>query len=262
MFKEGHRFKDCKGCAEGKRIEGYVLKKKAKKPLYLNIGSGRWKHPFWHTLDFPFEGYSKSDKNCDIAFDLMSMKQLPIQSASLEAIFTSHTIEHLNDPAVAYLFEDAYRLLEERWFFRITCPDAALAYSAFKRNDKLFWAPHHEKYSIEQLLLSSINTSSSQMMASEADAIEDNWVRTVVSSNAMEDALTLLSPEKCADSINRHPQSHDAWFTEDKLIEMLKTAGFKSARASRFGQSQCVAMRDTGYDTTRPDISLYVEAQK
>ena len=101
------------------------------------------------------------------------------------------------------------------------------------------------------------------MMADQASSIEHDWLRTVVSSNVMEDALTLLSPEKSVDLINRHPQSHDAWFTEDKLIGMLKTVGFKSAQASRFGQSRCVAMRDTGYfDTTRPDLSLYVEAQK
>ena len=66
------------------------------------------------------------------------------------------------------------------------------------------------------------------MMASEADVIEDNWVRTV-SLKCNGRCTNAALSRKCADSINRHPQSHDAWFTED-IDRNAKNRGLKSAR--------------------------------
>ena len=34
----------------------YQINKLSKNPLYLNVGAGRWYHPFWHNLDNPRGG--------------------------------------------------------------------------------------------------------------------------------------------------------------------------------------------------------------
>ena len=245
-------------------LDGYDEFRKNESPRYVNIGSGKWRHPYWHTLDYPFEGYEKSQGGCDIVFDLMSMSPLPIKEDSLDAVYTSHTIEHLNNQAVMHLFSEVLRCMKRGAIFRITCPDASLAYSAYLREDYHFWRPHHHWHTKEQLLLSTINTSASTMIDSDLVAkTSDTMVCQTLTENGIEEAFDKLSPEKSKEIINAHPQSHDAWFTEKKLVNMLLNSGFTNVWTSRFGQSRSVIMRDTGYfDKTRPDISLYVEASR
>jgi hypothetical protein len=56
-----------------------------------------------------------------------------------------------------------------------------------------------------------------------------------------------------------YPRHHDSWYTEEKLIRLLKNAGFSKAYPSRYGQSKTVNMRDTEkFDYMHPQISLYI----
>lgn len=246
------------------KMGGYDIRVKPEKPRYLNVGAGKWRHPLWHNLDHPFEGYEKSQGSLDIAHDLMSDKPFEIADNSVKAVFTSHTIEHLNDQYVLRMFKNIYRCLEPGGYFRITCPDAALAYRFYSLGDKSFWEPHDKDYTLEQLFLSVFSASYSNIMdADEKYRISDEEVKRVFTEMPMEQAFDHFTKDKPVSLISKHPQSHDTWFTEEKLMRMLAEAGFTNVWASKYGQSICQPMRDLGYfDTTRPDISLFVECQK
>lgn len=246
------------------KMGGYEIRQKPEKPLYLNIGAGKWRHPIWHNLDHPVEGYEKSHGSTQIAHDLMSDQPFDVADNSLKAAFTSHTIEHLNDECTLRLFRNVYRCLEPGGYFRITCPDAELAYRAYQRGDKSFWEPDDKKYSLEQLFLSVFSASCSSIMnADEFLLISDDEVKRVFADLPMEEALNHFTKDKPVSLIAKHPQSHDTWFSSEKVIRMLKEAGFENVWDSRYGQSDFQPMRDTGYfDTTRPDISLFVECRK
>lgn len=246
------------------KMGGYDIRQKPEKPLYLNVGAGKWRHPLWHNLDHPVEGYEKSHGRLDIAHDLMSDQPFDVEDNSLRAVFTSHTIEHLNDAYVLRMFKNVHRCLLSGGYFRITCPDAALAYAAYQRGDKSFWEPDDKKYSLEQLFLSVFSASCSSVMdGDEENRVFDEEVRRVFSEMPMEEAFNHFTKDKPISLISKHPQSHDTWFTVDKLKSMLIEAGFTDVWESRYGQSICQPMRDMGYfDTTRPDISLFVECRK
>ena len=230
----------------------------------LNIGAGRWYHPLWHNLDHPFEGYDKSQGTVDFVHDLTAGDPLPIESGQLSAIYTSHTIEHLNDYCTGVLFNECFRCLEPGGYLRITCPDAALAHAAYCRNDKLFWYPHDADLSIEQLLLSSFATSQSGLMPdTTVKKVSDEEIRQIFDTLPLDEAFNTFCDRVTLEQIRRYPQSHDTWFTHEKVIQMLKAAGFSNVWASSYGQSYCPKMRDLGYfDQTRPDLSLYVECRR
>src|SRR5688572_7434797 len=63
------------------------------KKLFYNIGAGNFYHPYWTNVDFKSEWYSTNEETSlsGIHFDLMSLKNLPIDSDSAELVYSSHT---------------------------------------------------------------------------------------------------------------------------------------------------------------------------
>jgi hypothetical protein len=87
------------------RLHLYSVKQRPPRPLYLNVGAGNWSHPFWHNLENPVEDYGKSTaQDVDVIHDLTSEEPLPLEDDSLEAAYTSHVVEHLNDKFCQQLF--------------------------------------------------------------------------------------------------------------------------------------------------------------
>lgn len=78
---------------------------------FYNVGSGSFFHPCWTNIDFVSDWYGGVQKNV-IHHDLMSPDPLPIPTGSAEIIYSSHTIEHVEETAVAKLFREAYRSLK------------------------------------------------------------------------------------------------------------------------------------------------------
>ena len=94
---------------------------------FYNIGAGAFRHPFWTNIDLKSEWYSSVQKNSNfINFDLFSLKKLPIPDNTTEIVYSSHTIEHINDEAAQNMFNEAYRILKEGGIFRITTPNIDL----------------------------------------------------------------------------------------------------------------------------------------
>ena len=58
-------------------------------------------------------------------------------------------------------------------------------------------------------------------------------------------------------------KEHKTWFNAEKLLEMLKLAGFEEVYKSAYMQSRSPILRNPNFfDNTHPDISVYVEAVK
>ncbi|EGC77168.1 hypothetical protein [Treponema denticola] len=60
-----------------------------------------------------------------------------------------------------------------------------------------------------------------------------------------------------------HPEYHINWFNKDKLTRFLRSAKFDNIIQSAYGKSISPILRNTNlFDTTVPEVSLYVEAIK
>lgn len=243
----------------------------------FNIGAGTWRHEAWTNIDLPPQSdeFAKIQAPC-IFHDLVLGDSLPILEDTAELIYTSHVIEHLPDAHANKLFASAYRAMKQGGIFRVvTGPDADTDYSALLRKDKNWWY----FYDDEDYLDATVDHG--------PISLSDKWlfhfatprsIRSKTPCNRKYSAVEIdaLIDEYRADPVNlrnifteglefnlHHPGDHLSWWSAEKLIQQLLSAGFGIVEKSAYGQSRSVFMRDLScFDTTYPQISLYVEAVK
>ncbi|WP_100753538.1 class I SAM-dependent methyltransferase [Vibrio salilacus] len=246
------------------------------RPFY-NIGAGSFFHPLWRNVDFSNSWYK--DNKININYDLMELKPLPIDSDSAEIIYTSHTLEHINEEAVDNILSESFRVLKRNGVIRITVPDVNLYYEAYINNDKEFYRNSIKFYSdhtvIESLELNPMSeaslgaiflyyfaaTVSPLTKYSNKHNITDEQLKDIFNKHSYPKALDLIcknchfDPKKSGYHIN--------WMNTDKIIEKLEKLGFSEVYASAYGQSRNAALRDTKFfDNTVPGVSCYIEARK
>lgn len=246
---------------------------------FYNIGAGSFYHPYWTNIDYHSKHYSAIQKTPFINHDLTEKKPLPIADETAELIYCSHTIEHLDDSTVYHMLTEAHRALKQGGGVRLTTPDAELEYFAYRRRDRSFWywALSHSlpgrwehlytipmnQMSLEQLFLDHFASQLCEVSVDESalKKYSDDEIKKILDEKSMEEALDFFT-HQC--SFNKdYPGNHINWWSYNKIIEMLRAAGFIECYRSAYGQSHFEPLRNTTlFDNTHPRISLYVEAIK
>ena len=258
------------------RYDSFPAESLAERRFY-NIGAGSFRHAYWTNIDFATPYYRRAQRHPFLNYDLTALEPLPVESASAEIIYSSHTIEHVPDAAVAHLLAEAFRALKPGGVCRITAPDAALHVSAWRRGDRSFfrhfawydsggrWRAHFKapprEASLEQLLLYQLATPCASISKCSTHAFTDRQVQETFAAEPLAGAceryarLCAFRPEAPGDHIN--------WWSYEKLIAFFERAGFAGACRSAAGQSACAPLREAPlFDHTLPQLSLYVEAAK
>lgn len=247
----------------------FLYKEKPNKEiLYLNVGAGAWFHPYWENLDNPRADYTKS-LNASLNFDLTSGDSWPIKDNSLNIVYSSHTIEHLNDRFTLELMKQAYKKLKPGGFIRLTCPDIDVLLDAYRRKDEYVFKVCNTqdlnkplKYSIHQSLLLYFAGECSSVVSNKIN-ITDEEIQKEFQSLSNKDFLNKYSNMVSTEFVKNFPREHKTWFNAEKVVEMLKLSGFKEVYKSSYCQSRSPILRDPNFfDNTHPDISLYIEAVK
>lgn len=252
------------------RPDLYEEQSRPDEPTYVNLGAGDFFHPMWHNVDLPNEFYrSRQRQNIHIVHDLCSRSDLPFDSRSLKLVYTSHTLEHLPDEAVAHLLNEVYRCLRSDGTFRLTCPDMELQYRAYGLVDRDFW-PQPSPWgtysaTLEDRFLEHFATILTEQHADACRGVEPvmpGEFRQLFVSESKQEFFRSIVTRIPVGSNAAFPQGHCNWFTPSRLEAMLHNAGFSVVRESRFGQSADPRMRNTGlFDGTTPELSLYMECQ-
>lgn len=251
---------------------------------FYNIGAGSFHHQYWTNVDHPSAWYaSRLEDNLHIDWDLLELTPLPVPDGVAEAVYTSHTIEHITNAAAQNMFDEAYRILKPGGYFRLTTPDIAHELAAYRRGDRdlFYWIEDYSHpaamkalgytrrmtdASLGQVFLEHVATSTSELHGDGAPTrISDAELDRILSEMSDEEALDYCISKAPIEVQKKYPNNHINWWTEAKARRMLEAAGFApdSIRRSGYGQSWCPVMRDTQrFDSTHPKISLYVEAQK
>jgi predicted SAM-dependent methyltransferase len=247
----------------------YPETKRPEVPCYINIGAGSFYHPYWHNLDMPNEYYADSQKDrLHINCDLTSYQPLPFNDGTIKVAYTSHVIEHIRDEDVIHLFREVYRCLQPGGYFRITCPDMDLEYEAFSRGDDSFWKWPNAygvfNTSIEQKFLDHFATALTVTHPDKSiKKYTDHEIRDIFSNMSKENAFNFIVNQVPPDLQKNSPGDHINWFNTNKIMHMLKEVCFDHIYESRYRQSQCPMLRNIHlFDTTCPELSLYVECRK
>ncbi len=250
---------------------------------FYNIGAGSFSHQFWTNVDYESEWYSSNRSNTlkGISYDLFSLEPLPIDNDSAEVVYSSHTIEHINNAAAQNMFNESYRILKPNGFFRVTTPNIDLEYRAYQQNDRnyFYWIDTYSipknwkrakynkplnKASIEQIFLTHFASSVSTLHSDgTTERIDDKQLNELFGKMKYEDVLDHCTFKCPVEIQKKYPGNHMNWWNFPKLSSMLRQAGFTKIYLSSYGQSFCPILRNTTcFDNTHPKISLYVEAIK
>ncbi len=250
---------------------------------FYNIGAGSFRHPCWTNIDNRSDWYGNVfgvDSN-GIEYDLLSGEPIPVADGSAELVYTSHTIEHLDDACVQHLFNESYRILKPGGTFRIICPDIDLEYAAWKNNDRefFFWyndptnnenldakmlAKPFKDASVTQLFLEEFATHTSELVLDGSEPrISDVEFHRIFDEMPYEDALDHCVSRCPLELQRKYPFRHMNWFNEKKVTRMVQQSGFNDVYPSRYRQSKVAVLRNHRFfDNTLPMLSLYMEAVK
>lgn len=209
-------------------------------------------------LDYPTQWYNYNNAFIDCCFDLTTNKPLPFFDNSVAFFYSSHTLEHIPQEFCQHILDEIYRCLRPGGAVRLTMPDFDLAYSAFSKNDIEFFV----KYPAENIDESFLDFFATYLK----DKVSSEELRKSYNSMGKEEFGDFYTQQIPRDSQKISPGAHVNWWNYEKLERMLRQVGFKniyrsSACGSRFSEMRSVG-RDCGFDSTHPEISLFVEAVK
>lgn len=99
----------------------------------MNIDIGGQKHRrdlkgLWKIVD--------SSSNADFVFNLNKSRPLPFKDNSVDNIYTSHTLEHIDPVNLTFVFRDFCRVLKPNGKCRVVVPDCRHAIKLYLKNPK------------------------------------------------------------------------------------------------------------------------------
>ena len=234
---------------------------------YLNIGSGFFFHPYWQCIDLPAcssiyksvqgragRDFIPANLNTD-TIDFFSPN-------SFKAIYSSHTLEHLDRQRIPSLFLQLSSLLAPEGTFRICVPDLLSFYNINKArhkmdpSDMLFFM----REAFTPLYAFLVSLSESEMFQHlEYLHLCFNKFKFLEYLDFLPEYLSLNSTA----TENFSPDFHLSYPTEDFLREVALASGFSEAYRTVRGLSRdsCFANKFL-FDTTIPEYSLYMEFVK
>lgn len=262
-------------------LAGYNLQIKYKKriltneinKLNLNIGAGNYIIDGFKSLDLYSKHYYP-DKNSflkdRIEYDLRKDK-IPFDDNSVDNIYISHVIEHVEDKFVIRFINESYRVLKPNCVLRIVCPDGKFLFkiSQFK-NDYWHWRKVTSFSNKDRYLTDWNNIEQYDYLVREVSTPNCRYYKNKVLSNfPNNEDLKKLNYDEFKKLVSKnlifrkdHPGDHINLHDYESLKKMGISAGFSNIIESKKLGSVSSIMQSDEFDRTAPQMSLYVDMVK
>lgn len=222
-------------------IEQKILNKSMK----INVGAGKWEKEGWKTVDCYQEA--------DIQVDLRKCTPFPVADNMIEKVFSSHCIEHIEDPHFEFMLKELYRCMKSGAVIRLACPDADGAFEAYKRKDiKWFDGIISLGHLGERMVNFFVSYERGGPKISQEEV--DEKFNTLGKEEFIRWCISLCDR-------SRPYIAHINGFYYEKLERQLKEAGFVKIERSSFKGSRDEELRGPEFDL-HPSVSIFVEAYK
>ena len=112
--------------------------------LHANIGCGSYVIDGFISVDYYSKGYYSSEKFDRVHYDMRN-DPLPFENASLDTIYCSHVIEHVETEHVNNFLKESLRVLKPGGVLRVVCPDSKYLYEQLMNHPEYFsWHPFYD----------------------------------------------------------------------------------------------------------------------
>jgi len=242
------------------------------KGINLNVGAGSYVIPGFLNLDFYTPHYYKNKSKflkSRVEYDLR-VDNLPFEDNSVDNIYISHVIEHIESQFVIKFISESYRVLKEGGVLRIACPDGEFLYSVSKFNNG-YWGWRYptflnkERYEtdweeIEQydFLLRETSTPRCRFYVNKiSEAI-------IFPNDVKELSYQDYKQYVRSDLVfrNENPGDHINVWDFAELESVGSSVGFRYVVESKNRRSVSALMQSSWFDKTAPQMSLYVDFVK
>lgn len=234
----------------------------------VNLGAGPYfARDGWISADY-LPNFEKNNKNM-VHLDLSKdPDKLPFNN--LEAIYTSHTIEHFTLDVSARILRSAYNSLQPGGYLRICVPNAQLILDKVRADDLDYFVFLESFFSFHTGKKINVHDFGLHLLSQPLCKYDRKTIRKKDGTEYFKELLRTKTDKEIIHILNdlKHKQDnigtyHLSAYSEELLIEKLKEAGFSNVYGSAFMQSRYTAMREVPiFDGTHPWMSLYVEAIK
>ena len=239
------------------------------KDCCLNVGSGFFSHPYWVCVDLPAQSpiYKavQGRMNHDflpIDLNKKRLKEL-FKTETFNAVYSSHTLEHVSRSTIQHLFDDFYFILKTGGVFRMCVPDIVpLFHSA--RSCPLCDVPNQLLFFIRESYTPLYTALLKQTERDRLDIIFD--IRDRLHSFSFDDCIQYIIKihQNLDSSFSVYPPDfHISYPTAPFLMRVALNSGFSSYYTTSRGISSIPIFSNKFlFDTTIPDLSLYMEFVK
>jgi SAM-dependent methyltransferase len=220
--------------------------------------------PGWQTCDL-----IDSDYIIDLRNSL-----LPFDDNSIDAIHSSHMIEHISAESGLQLFKEIYRCLKPQGVCRLSSPDMDLLISRYKQKDWHFFLEADGEFILQRICKGDIPPESILIhnrfigwFASYSGRL-DTAGGPISDERTIEEALRNLSKYEfrdwCVSLLQPHRiYAHIHLYDYEELYKTLQSIGFSTIRKVGYGESASPYMTNPVIDSSRHKLySLYVECIK
>lgn len=223
------------------------------KGVFLNVGCGINKIDGLVNIDYYSNNYYSNNLFNHVHYDIRKDK-LPYLDNSVDGIYCSHVIEHIEASYIEKFFKESYRVLKPGSIFRVACPDIKYLYTNLINNPKYFsWHPMYKN--IEDAPTCFVDEVASVKAKQHNFGLQKKW---------FDYSYDELLKELCSDleyneeSVNQHISAWDF----ERISVLAKNIGFSYIIKSCFQGSLMEEFRGKDMDLTTPQMSLYVDIKK
>ena len=256
---------------------GYQISfKKIKKSIHngngklnLNIGAGKYVINGFKSLDIYTPHYYKSKDDFlkrRIEYNIRK-DSIPFKKNTVDNIYCSMVIEHIENEFVFKLLKESYRVLKKRGVLRIACPDSEFLFNVSKFDNDYWKWRHPTLMNKNRFETNWDELCQYDFLIKEIAAPRMRFYKNKINSKVIniDDARKIEYQDFCElikkDLFFRenHPGDHINNWDFKRLKEIGEEIGFKYVIKSKYRGSVSIEMQSDEFDKTAPQMSLYVE---
>tara|TARA_Y100000816_G_scaffold292513_1_gene288200 strand:+ start:1712 stop:2533 length:822 start_codon:yes stop_codon:yes gene_type:complete len=233
--------------------------------INLNVGSGGYNIDGFRDLDYLSEKYDKERAQTFIPYDMRNDK-IPFEDETVDNIYCSHVIEHIEEIHVKKFLEESSRVLKKDGVLRISTPDSKFLWNMLLKGKRYWEIDRYYNWFLSRgssrdecdeldFFIREIATAKLKVFSEKNKKYYDEVRKNIKDYKKV---LNILGNNKFdTNNIGDHITSWDF----EKIYNLSKEL-FTDVIESRHRGSISNDMRSEVFDRTCPEMSLYVDFRK
>lgn len=232
---------------------------------FINFGSGAFFHNRWKNYDYPGNSafYKSIQGNPGKDFNPIDLcdenLKVPEADNSVDLIYCSHTLEHINKKSSHRFLKECYRILKKGGVLRVALPNT-------KNDFYLLRCLMRQNQAYNDVKKNYIKDASFHILSDTKTIKTENILEVLdkasFESNEFYKLITKEHP-RMASFDGDNPERHINYWDLDNLIEVMPKFGFELTIPTYQGSSVARPFCNLHvFDNTEPHISFYADIIK